>query len=151
MSDGATEMMRDFPGSLVASADKLQATFNALSDIDTAEIMRDKMDVADMFQRRHPEHAKPRPPSASDILAQAEKEMADRARTYDKPEGERSMGATVEAFYAVTGHSLTEEQGWLFMALLKSVRSQQGEYRADSYTDGAAYFALAGESAARMR
>lgn len=77
--------------------------------------------------------------------------MKDRAATYDKPEGERSMSATVAAFNAVTGHQLTEEQGWLFMALLKAVRSQQGAYRADSYEDGAAYFALAGEAAARYR
>jgi hypothetical protein len=77
--------------------------------------------------------------------------MRDRAATYDKPEGERSMGATVDAFLAVTGVSMTEEQGWLFMALLKAVRSQQGAYRADSYEDGAAYFALAGEAAVRDR
>ena len=61
------------------------------------------------------------------------------------------MGATVDAFQAVTGVSMTEEQGWLFMALLKAVRSQQGAYRADSYEDGAAYFALAGEAAVRDR
>ena len=88
---------------------------------------------------------------AQDILEAAAGHMKDRAATYDKPEGERSMGATVEAFKAVTGHDLTEEQGWLFMALLKAVRSQQGAYRSDSYEDGAAYFALAGESAARDR
>jgi len=89
--------------------------------------------------------------TAHDILKAAAGHMQDRAATYDKPEGERSMGATVEAFKAVTGHHLTEEQGWLFMTLLKAVRSQQGEYRADSYEDGAAYFALAGEAAARDR
>ena len=61
------------------------------------------------------------------------------------------MGATVDAFLAVTGVSMTEEQGWLFMAMLKAVRSQQGAYRADSYEDGAAYFALAGEAAVRDR
>lgn len=61
------------------------------------------------------------------------------------------MGATVDAFLSVTGVSMTEEQGWLFMALLKAVRSQQGAYRADSYEDGAAYFALAGEAAVRDR
>src|SRR5690606_25193145 len=88
---------------------------------------------------------------AHDILQAAAGHMKDRAATYDKPEGERSMGATVEAFKAVTGHQLTEEQGWLFMSLLKAVRSQQGGYRADSYEDGAAYFALAGEAAARDR
>ena len=89
--------------------------------------------------------------TAHDILQAAAGHMQDRAATYDKPEGERSMGATVEAFKAVTGHCLTEEQGWLFMALLKAVRSQQGAHRADSYEDGAAYFALAGEAAARDR
>lgn len=89
--------------------------------------------------------------TAHDILAAAQSHMKDRAATYDKPQGERSMGATAEAFKAVTGHALTEEQGWLFMALLKAVRSQQGAYRQDSYEDGAAYFALAGEAASRDR
>lgn len=89
--------------------------------------------------------------NAHKILEKAAQHMKDRAATYDKPEGERSMGATVEAFKAITGHELTEEQGWLFMALLKAVRSQQGGYRADSYEDGAAYFALAGEAAAGTR
>lgn len=91
--------------------------------------------------------------TAHDILKAAAGHMQDRAATYDKPEGERSMGATVEAFRAVTGDGCmnTEERGWLFMALLKAVRSQQGDLRMDSYEDGAAYFALAGESAARDR
>jgi len=89
--------------------------------------------------------------TATDILKAAAGHMQDRAATYDKPEGERSMGATVEAFKAVTGHHLTEEQGWLFMALLKAVRSQQRALRMDSYEDGAAYFALAGEAASRDR
>jgi hypothetical protein len=83
---------------------------------------------------------------APDILTQAAAEMQDRAATYDKPEGERSMGATVGAFEAVTGVAMTEAQGWLFMALLKAVRSQQGAFRMDSFVDGAAYFALAGEA-----
>lgn len=89
--------------------------------------------------------------TANEILQAAAGHMQDRAATYDKPEGERSMGATVEAFKAVTGHQLTEEQGWLFMVLLKAVRSQQGGLRMDSYEDGAAYFSLAGEAAARDR
>lgn len=89
--------------------------------------------------------------TAADILTAALGHMRDRAATYDKPEGERSMGSTVLAFAAITGVLMTEEQGWLFMALLKAVRSQQGAYRADSYEDGAAYFALAGEAAVRDR
>lgn len=73
--------------------------------------------------------------------------MKDRSATYDKPAGERSMGATVDAFRAITGHDLTEEQGWLFMGLLKMVRSQQGGFRADNYEDLAAYAGLQGEAA----
>ena len=90
---------------------------------------------------------------ASRIVEQALKHMRDRAATYDRPDGERSIGATVEAFNAITGDGLmnTEERGWLFMILLKAVRSQQGDYRADSYEDGAAYFALAGEAAFKER
>lgn len=90
-------------------------------------------------------------PNANSIINAAAHHMQERAATYDKPEGERSMGATVEAFKATTGIDLTEEQGWHFMALLKLVRSQQGDYRADSYEDGAAYVALAGEAAAKRR
>jgi queuine/archaeosine tRNA-ribosyltransferase len=87
--------------------------------------------------------------SAAGILEQAAKEMANRAETYDKPEGERSMAATVHAFFAVTGIDMTEQQGWQFMELLKMVRSNQGGFRADSFVDGAAYAALAGEAAYR--
>jgi hypothetical protein len=90
---------------------------------------------------------------AHDFLGQAVKEMEDRAKTYDKPEGERSMAATVAAFKAVTGDGVmnTEERGWLFMQLLKAVRSQQGDYRADNYVDGSAYAGLAGEAASKER
>jgi hypothetical protein len=83
---------------------------------------------------------------AEDILNKAAGHLADRAKTYDKPEGERSMRKTVDMFNVLTGGELTEEEGWMFMVLLKMVRSQQGEHRADNYEDGAAYFALAGES-----
>jgi ketol-acid reductoisomerase len=85
------------------------------------------------------------------LLRQAELHMLDRAATYDKPKGERSMGAAVAAFRAATGVSMTEEQGWLFMTMLKIVRAQQGKVKRDNYEDGAAYFALAGEAALRDR
>lgn len=89
--------------------------------------------------------------TAADFLRAGLKHMEDRAITYDKPEGERSMGATVRAFAEITGVQMTEEQGWLFMATLKAVRTQQGKFRQDNYEDGAAYFALAGESASHSR
>jgi len=85
---------------------------------------------------------------ASDFLSQAQAEMQDRAKTYDNPNGERSMQATVAAFNAICGLGMATTQGWLFMALLKAVRTQQGAYRSDSYTDMAAYAALMGECAA---
>jgi hypothetical protein len=90
-------------------------------------------------------------PSATQILTTAAQHMQERAATYDQPQGERSIHKTVAMFNALTGNTLTDEQGWLFMACLKMVRAQQGGYRADSYEDGAAYFALAGESAAKER
>ena len=90
-------------------------------------------------------------PKAHDILQTAAQHMEERAATYDQQGGERSISKTVEMFNTLTEHGLTEEQGWLFMVCLKMVRAQQGRYRADSYEDGAAYFALAGESAAEVR
>lgn len=91
--------------------------------------------------------------SAIEILEKAAGHLKDRAVTYDKPEGERSIGATVAAFNIVTGDGRmnSEERGWLFMAILKMVRSQQGNYRADNYEDLAAYSALMGESACEGR
>ena len=91
--------------------------------------------------------------SATELLEKAAGHLKDRAATYDKPGGERSISAAVEAFNVVTGDGRmnSEERGWLFMAILKMVRSQQGNYRADNYEDGAAYFALMGESACERR
>jgi len=83
---------------------------------------------------------------APDILAKAEGHMRDRAATYDKPEGERSMTRAVAAFNAIHGTSLTVAQGWHFMAVLKQVRlfTRPG-YDADSCEDLVAYAALMGE------
>lgn len=88
---------------------------------------------------------------AARILQQGIDHMVDRASTYDQPEGERSMAATVKAFSATTGIAMTEEQGWHFMVLLKLVRSQQGGYRVDNYEDAAAYCGLMGEAAKKER
>lgn len=93
----------------------------------------------------------PYPVTAAGILQTAARHMQERAATYDQPQGERSITKTVAMFNNLTELGLTEEQGWLFMTCLKMVRAQAGRYRADSYEDGAAYFALAGESAAQER
>ena len=86
-------------------------------------------------------------PKAAELLGRAAKHMHDRASTYDKPEGERSMGRAVQAFNAITGHTLTESEGWLFMALLKAVRSEtRAEPHQDSLEDLIAYTALYAEA-----
>ena len=101
----------------------------------------------------------PKPPTAERIMQEAIKTMAERGKTYDtqdklstfSPEHpapvERSMGKVVLMFNTLTGHTLTEEQGWDFMVLIKLARASNG-YKADNFVDGAAYFGLAGECAA---
>ena len=86
-------------------------------------------------------------PKAAELLGRAAKLMHERGQTYDKPEGERSMGRAVAAFNTVTGHTLKESEGWLFMALLKAVRGFTREaYHADSFEDLIAYAALCAEA-----
>lgn len=86
------------------------------------------------------------PHTAPEILAAAAQCISDRAATRDLP-AERSMARNVRAFNALTGHTLTERDGWLFMVTLKAARATAGSHNPDDYIDGAAYFALAGESA----
>ncbi len=84
---------------------------------------------------------------ATDILENAAQHMRDRAATYDKPDGERSMAKAVAAFNAITGQDLTTAEGWEFMAVLKQVRAFQNPDKPhrDSLEDLAAYSALLGE------
>lgn len=84
---------------------------------------------------------------AQDILKAAVGHMDARAATYDKPEGERSMGKTVQAFNAITGRDLTEAEGWLMMVCLKQVRlfTNINTPHRDSIEDMVSYAALLGE------
>lgn len=96
----------------------------------------------------------PKPPNEAVRIMQAGiMHMEDRAKTHDAPGGERSIGATRSAFEAITGDGLmnTDERAWLFMVLLKLVRSQQGAHHADNYEDAASYCALMGEAALKER
>jgi len=94
--------------------------------------------------------------SADSFLRTAAATIQDRGVHRDtSAEGaqqERSMAATVAAFNALEGTSLTERQGWAFMQVLKLARSaasaRNGQFNPDDFVDGAAYAALAGESAA---
>lgn len=85
--------------------------------------------------------------NALDAMDEAAQTIGHRGKDYDKPEGERSMTATVAAFNAVTGAHMSESDGWLFMLLLKQVRQyQKPGFHKDSAIDGIAYAALLAES-----
>lgn len=87
--------------------------------------------------------------AAHEILTKAAGHMQDRASTYDKPEGERSMAQTVAIFNLYHGTELTEAQGWHLLQILKDVRLfTRAGYHADSAEDCVAYAALKAEALA---
>ena len=47
----------------------------------------------------------------------------------------------------MTGHELTEEEGWKFMVFLKLARMEGGSFKLDDYEDCVAYTALMAEAA----
>lgn len=87
--------------------------------------------------------------SAPELLTKGAAAISDRAASRDLPQGERSMARAVNSFNALTGLDLSEQNGWLFMVILKAARATAGKFNADDFVDGAAYFALAGECAAK--
>ena len=89
-------------------------------------------------------------PAAPELLGRAAAHMHERAKTYDAPEGERSMGRAVQAFNAITGHNLIESEGWLLLQVLKDVRNfSRGKPHPDSLEDCIAYAALKAEAEMR--
>jgi len=112
----------------VSDAEDLARAFNEI--LDAAE--RESVEI-----NRDAEH----------YLQQAAAEMADRAKSRDTDDGERSMARAVEAFNTLYDHDLTETEGWQFMSVLKKARGAEGSYREDDYTDDVAYAALAAEAA----
>jgi hypothetical protein len=87
--------------------------------------------------------------SAVEFLSVAKSTLKERGKIYDKSTEdteERSMASTVQAFNAITGLSLSESDGWLFMLTLKQVRQQNSStFHYDSAMDGVAYSALLAE------
>lgn len=79
---------------------------------------------------------------APQLLREAAALIDERAAQRDLPK-ERSMRRAVSAFNALAGTTLTETQGWLFMAVLKLSRALGGRFSRDDLLDGAAYMALA--------
>lgn len=85
--------------------------------------------------------------SAIEFLERAADLMLERGKEYDSPDGERSMASTVAAFNVLTGNILSEQEGWLFMLLLKIARQHQSpNWHQDSSEDAIAYAALMAEA-----
>lgn len=78
---------------------------------------------------------------APSILRTAAQIISARAASRDLT-SERSMHRAVSAFNTLTGQSLSETQGWLFMAVLKLTRATAGKLNNDDLVDAAAYVAL---------
>lgn len=87
------------------------------------------------------------PTAAQDFLLAAADAIQQRAEQRDHADGERSIPRAVAMFNELTGHRLTQREGWVFMALLKLSRAQGGRYHADDYVDATGYLGLAGEAA----
>lgn len=89
---------------------------------------------------------------STEFLQAAIDVQAERGKQYDKPSGERSMGATVSAFNCITGSMLEESDGWMFLGLLKLVRQSQNpeQYHHDSALDFVAYASLYAEAASEQ-
>jgi len=78
---------------------------------------------------------------APTILHKAAQTILDRADERDLP-AERSMSRAINVFNVLTGSTLSETQGWLFMAVLKLARATAGKHNNDDLLDAAAYVAL---------
>ena len=89
---------------------------------------------------------------SNEFLQAAIDVQKERGAQYDKPSGERSMGATVAAFNCITGFTLEESDGWMLLGLLKLVRQSQNpeKYHHDSALDFVAYASLYAEAASEQ-
>lgn len=89
---------------------------------------------------------------STEFLQAAMDVQKERGEQYDKPNGERSMAATVSAFNCITGSTLEESDGWLLLSLLKLVRQAQNpeQYHHDSALDFVAYASLYAEAASEQ-
>jgi hypothetical protein len=81
------------------------------------------------------------------VFDDAKSTIIQRGDERDQPDGERTIPRCVTAFNAITGHKLSNCDGWLFMEILKQCRSVQGAYKYDDYRDGVGYAALRAEEA----
>jgi hypothetical protein len=105
----------------------------------------------DTLKRYAAEILKKRYRPAQMLLKEAAEILTDRGVERDKDEGERAMPHLVTVFNALTGHNLSNEDGWTFMLLLKLVRMRGGVHKDDDYLDAIGYSALLAEEAIRNK
>lgn len=89
--------------------------------------------------------------NAYGFLDEASSTMKQRAQLRDAENGERTAAKIAEVFNAITGHSISEADAWMFLVVLKIVRSRNGKYNRDDYVDLAAYAGLLGECESQNR
>lgn len=83
-------------------------------------------------------------------LERAQELLGERGKSYDTDSGERYMANAVAAFNAITGHTLTEGDGWLMLQVVKDCRQwRRAEFHRDSAEDCVAYAALKAEALGR--
>lgn len=97
------------------------------------------------FLRELNREPKPKRDSAHGFLEEASETMKRRAALRDSEEGERTAAQIANVFNAITGHDLSEADAWMFLVVLKIVRSRNGKYNRDDFVDLAAYAGLLGE------
>ena len=82
---------------------------------------------------------------AHSLLMETADILGSRGKERDKEEGERTIPQLVPLFNQITGHKLSNEDGWLFMLMLKLVRMRGGSFKDDDYLDAIGYAALMAE------
>lgn len=83
--------------------------------------------------------------SAHGFLEEASETMKRRAALRDAEDGERTAAQIAHVFNAITGNDLSEADAWMFLIVLKIVRSRNGKFNRDDFVDMAAYAGLLGE------
>lgn len=87
-----------------------------------------------------------------ELLREAAADIHKKAGLSAGQTGDKLMVRAINSFNAMTGHNLSEREGYVFMSLLKMAKTQVAEDNAEEaaqadYISTAAYVALAGEAA----
>ena len=89
---------------------------------------------------------------ADEVLDYVKGVIAQRGEQRDLTSGERTIPRCVAAFNSVKGKRvLTNEDGWMFMEILKLCRMQDGKFVFDDYADNCGYAALLAEEALKTQ